>query len=449
MNVNSTISSKTYVPIKTGGIERIRIDNNGNMGIGTITPTTSLDISGNSRISTNSGVDGTLFVGNAKINYKNSNSNLSIGSLSLTTIENGSNNVALGNNTLTNNLVAGINNLALGHNVLNANTNGDDNVGVGYNSLSLNTTGNYNIAVGSGALSNVQSGSSNVAVGRNAGSILSTGSNNTYIGDSIISGSSSSNNETVIGSNITGLGSNSVLIGKSGTNTKTFINSTQVGINTTTPQSTLDVNGTAIFRGTLDLSGNTITNIANPVSPYSDTDITTVDFVNICIPIGTIIMWNSLTPPTNWRICDGTNGTPNLLGRFIYSSQQVAYPSQLTGGTSTVSLTNSNLPSHTHTFSGSTITTSNSTTNITFYDAGHAHTYTSFQAGPGIQNGSGAPGTASTGSNTGATQAPLSYYDPTHNHSVSITASTQTTGAGSSIQNIPPYYVLVYIMRFQ
>jgi hypothetical protein len=35
------------------------------------------------------------------------------------------------------------------------------------------------------------------------------------------------------------------------------------------------------------------------------------------VPKGAIIMWSGTTPPTNWALCDGQNGTPNLRDRFI------------------------------------------------------------------------------------------------------------------------------------
>lgn len=34
-------------------------------------------------------------------------------------------------------------------------------------------------------------------------------------------------------------------------------------------------------------------------------------------PIGTIIVHVSGAIPAGWQICDGTNGTPNLIGKFV------------------------------------------------------------------------------------------------------------------------------------
>lgn len=35
------------------------------------------------------------------------------------------------------------------------------------------------------------------------------------------------------------------------------------------------------------------------------------------LPIGSIVLWGNDTIPTGWQVCDGTNGTPNLIGNFI------------------------------------------------------------------------------------------------------------------------------------
>jgi len=40
---------------------------------------------------------------------------------------------------------------------------------------------------------------------------------------------------------------------------------------------------------------------------------------HIGVPVGGIIIWSGVATeiPTGWALCDGTNGTPNLAGRFI------------------------------------------------------------------------------------------------------------------------------------
>ncbi|PHN01257.1 tail fiber protein [Flavilitoribacter nigricans] len=88
-----------------------------------------------------------------------------------------------------------------------------------------------------------------------------------------------------------------------------------VGIGTTSPAKKLDVNGDAMVQGelcadSLDISGNV--NIQGTITATS---------LNIAgsglVPIGVILMWFGNTVPAGWAICDGTNGTPDLRGRFI------------------------------------------------------------------------------------------------------------------------------------
>lgn len=39
--------------------------------------------------------------------------------------------------------------------------------------------------------------------------------------------------------------------------------------------------------------------------------------MDIATPIGTIVAWHGDSVPKGWSICDGSNGTPNLIGKFI------------------------------------------------------------------------------------------------------------------------------------
>ena len=64
------------------------------------------------------------------------------------------------------------------------------------------------------------------------------------------------------------------------------------------------------------------------------------------MPVGSIIMYNGKAEeiPSGWAICDGTNGTPNLLDRFILASTYCGG----TGGKSQVTLSVAQLPPHQH-----------------------------------------------------------------------------------------------------
>ena len=92
----------------------------------------------------------------------------------------------------------------------------------------------------------------------------------------------------------------------------------------------VDTNITNIATNTTD-----ITNIKNEIKNLQD-----------AMPIGSIIMFNGKAEeiPSGWAICDGTNGTPNLIDRFILASTYCGG----TGGASQVTLTVSQLPPHKH-----------------------------------------------------------------------------------------------------
>lgn len=61
---------------------------------------------------------------------------------------------------------------------------------------------------------------------------------------------------------------------------------------------------------------------------------------------GEIRMFSGLESdiPSGWQICDGTNGTPNLIDKFIKGSRVAGQE----GGNSSFTLTSDNIPAHTH-----------------------------------------------------------------------------------------------------
>ena len=137
------------------------------------------------------------------------------------------------------------------------------------------------------------------------------------------------------------------------------------------------------------------------------------------IPIGGIIMWSGTTAPTGWALCDGgtSNGqtTPDLRGRFVIASgNAVGLTSRTvdqTGGEEKHTLTTPEMPAHTHDFiaGGEDILLLGNTTGAKM-DSGAAGG--DFFAGPQY-----------------------------------MVSGVQSAGSGTAHNNMPPYYVLAFIMR--
>jgi len=73
---------------------------------------------------------------------------------------------------------------------------------------------------------------------------------------------------------------------------------------------------------------------------------------NSVVPVGSIIMWAGsptefLLLPPNWKLCDGSNGTPDLRNRFIVAAGG-EHAIGDTGGDDGVALTAANMPEHDH-----------------------------------------------------------------------------------------------------
>lgn len=67
------------------------------------------------------------------------------------------------------------------------------------------------------------------------------------------------------------------------------------------------------------------------------------------VPSGVILAWSGTvaTIPDGFHLCDGTNGTPNLLDRFIVGAGS-SYSVGATGGENYHTLTITEMPSHKH-----------------------------------------------------------------------------------------------------
>ena len=187
-------------------------------------------------------------------------SNIAVGVSALTANTTGNDNTAVGNSALSSNTIGAVN-TATGNNALVSNTTGGANTGVGDGALYGNTTGSANTSIGRLSLAGLGTDASNntglgAYAGNSTNSQPTTGSSNTYIGYQSNSGDQLNlSNATAIGANAQVTASNALVLGSiNGVNGATA--STNVGIGTTAPQFTLDVNGTANFAGPVAFAPN-------------------------------------------------------------------------------------------------------------------------------------------------------------------------------------------------
>jgi trimeric autotransporter adhesin len=164
-----------------------------------------------------------------------SSGNLAIGYGALYTDSVGKYNSALGYQALYNNTV-GVSNTVTGFHGLFKNTTGISNCGLSAWAMSVNTTGSENSAVGYGALGQNTTGNRNTGMGAWALFTNRNGTGNTGLGYGADVADSNLTNATAIGAYAIAGQSNSIVLG--GTGNKAV----KVGIGTTTPNFTLDIN---------------------------------------------------------------------------------------------------------------------------------------------------------------------------------------------------------------
>lgn len=178
-------------------------------------------------------------------------------------------------------------------------------------------------------------------------------------------------------------------------------------------------------------NGTSINHIATSTDNGSDDDkLLTENAINTYIhqilPEGAIIMWAGSQIPTGWALCDGNDGRPNLLNRFIVGAG-ADYQVHATGGENQITLTEAQMPAHKH--SGDTST-----------NGEHQHVvdlgWKDFGATWGSDKSGNAP--LDEGSNKQNTESAGS-----HSHSF----ETSTVGGSQSHENRPPYYALSYIIK--
>ena len=179
----------------------------------------------------------------------------------------------------------------------------------------------------------------------------------------------------------------------------------------------------------------------------------TINEITANPPVGSIMKYFGTDDPSGWVICDGEerdNSTglyntlitlgigigssssnykytpPDLKNKMLYGSSNGDTLS--TGGSSTVTLTTSNLPSHNH--------------SISITDPGHSHTVTpttSHQTHGDLFYNSNQVWGPLSGNNGVILTA--------QHASTGITASAGYTGSGSSFDILPPYITVNFILK--
>lgn len=123
-------------------------------------------------------------------------------------------------------------------------------------------------------------------------------------------------------------------------------------------------------------------------------------------PSGGIIIWSGSSDnvPDGWALCNGENGTPDLRGRFVLGESEKHSIGE-TGGSEEVTLTIEQMPKHNHVFND--------------YQYSGTNSFQYYKDNNNITT-------------IGPTPKQL---------------TTNVTGSSEPHPNMPPYYVLAYIMK--
>lgn len=171
---------------------------------------------------------------------------------------------------------------------------------------------------------------------------------------------------------------------------------------------------------------------------------------NALVPINGIIMYSGLQAdiPANWAICDGNNGTPNLVNKFVVAAASfdttVTIPNDgsdsgwrtavsgtdgASGGSASKTLGTNELPSHTH--SVGTLTGTNTHNHDIIRGSGGSQASNFGIPSPVVEN----------------VTTPIQTEDETIDVTISGDTGDQGGTMGEAFDILPPYYAIAYIMR--
>ena len=167
---------------------------------------------------------------------------------------------------------------------------------------------------------------------------------------------------------------------------------------------------------------------------------------------GTIVMWSGTLDniPNGYALCDGSNKTPNLVDKFVYSSNEQSKIGQVGGNTNNqVKLQGDNVPQ---------ITGGSHHHSMDFNSGAHQHNYAVFTMTPSALSGPNvlqvSTNKASSGSSVGlwldqienppygTTSVEVNVNGPTYSETVTIGNQTPT-----AVDITPEYVALAFIMK--
>lgn len=176
-----------------------------------------------------------------------------------------------------------------------------------------------------------------------------------------------------------------------------------------------DLQNPAMARQNLGLGNSAVRNVgagANDVAPGN------------VLPIGGIMIWSGAVNsiPSGWALCDGSNNTPDLRGRFVVGHASSVPDFNLIGkqGGGEAILTQNNLPKHTHEIN----------------DPGHTHAFSIIGGGDDHSSGR---------HSNKRNDRQENYVTQSATTGITILPSGGQDNP-TPIKTLPPYYTLCYIM---
>ena len=164
------------------------------------------------------------------------------------------------------------------------------------------------------------------------------------------------------------------------------------------------------------------------------------------MPSGGIILWSGeiANIPTGWFLCDGNNGTPNLVGKFIQGAGS-GYAVGSTGGSATMGHTHT--MAHTHSYDHYHYDDHVHYGQTGPLNDGQTDSYDETNEQAGANPSHTHPFTTGSKNSAGYGQYTTSLNN-TYGYAVQTGgASNGTTSDGSNTENRPPFLTLAYIMK--